>query len=325
MRLAQAVSALLAAALAAPGYSLEPPTPLTFSARTEIVSVNVTVMDKGRSVSDLGPESFSITEDFVSQTVLALERQLKPVDLILMVDVSASMQASSSPGSSNSILRVAQNAAKRFLKALRPDDRAMVIDFDTTPTRHRDADDDLFTGNRKHLESSIESLVVRKRSTSLYTSLYIVLKDIVARNYSVTDDQPRRPVIVMLTDGEDTSSTVTDAQVIAQAKSCGAAIYSIMLPPVESDGNAWQKSHDAEFFLDSLAKETGGSVQKLRTNDDLRAAYSMIALELQSQYRLEYRPTNDSLDGNWRTIQVAVSGKPDLTVRHRQGYYARPE
>src|SRR5262249_38936568 len=148
-------------------------------------------------------------------------------------------------------LQTAQEAAIGFARRLRQQDLAEVVDFDSRVTVLQ-----VFTNNVAELEQAIRRTSAGG-STSLYNAIYIALKDlkkIVAKNV----DEIRRQSIVLLSDGEDTSSLLPFEEVLDLAKRSETAIYAIGLRASEGPSTGTKGFKEAEFVLRQLAQETGG-------------------------------------------------------------------
>ena len=276
-----------------------------FRGGIDVVSLNVTVTDGAttRYVTDLQQEDFSVFEDGVKQDVTFFNKTNLPIALALMLDTSASMDTK---------LKTAQEAAIGFVRRLRAQDLAEVIDFDSRVNILAP-----FTGNAAELEQAILKTSAGG-STSLYNAVYIALKDLkkqVAKNV----EEIRRRAIVVLSDGEDTSSLLPYEEVLDLAKRSETAIYSIGLrssDPIENRG-----FKEAEFELRQLAQETGGRAFFPTQALDLNKIYGEISEELSSQYTVGYTSKNTRRDGAWRRVVVRINGR-QLTARTKQGYFA---
>ena len=132
-------------------------------------------------------------------------------------------------------------------------------------------------------------------------------------------DEIRRRAIIVLSDGEDTSSLVTYDEVLDLAKRSETAIYTIALR--SQDGPQTKGFREAEFILRQIAQETGGRSFFPSRLEDLKHVYGQIAEELSSQYSLGYASTNTKRDGSWRRIVVQVA-RPHAVARTKRGYYA---
>jgi len=155
-------------------------------------------------------------------------------------------------------------------------------------------------------------------STSLHNAIYISLKELKKIQARSADDV-RRQAIVVLSDGEDTSSLVGFDEVLELAKRSETAIYAIGLRGRSPD-HVRGAFNEADFVLRQLSQETGGRVFFARTATELSGIYEQISQELSSQYMIGYQSRNPKRDGNWRRIVVRVS-EPGATARTKQGYY----
>jgi len=289
------------------GVQAPPPAGQTspaFRSSVDLVSLNTTVTDPtNRFVLDLGAGDFSIVEDGVGQEVRFFSRTTMPLSVSLLLDSSASMDER---------MKTAQKAALGFADALRPQDQAQVIDFDSRVSVVAP-----FGASRAEVEKAISSTVAGG-STALYNAIYIALRELnKVRSRNIED--LRRQAIVVLSDGEDTSSLVAYDEVLELAKRSETVIYAIGLR--SKDGYTGKGYSDAEYVLRQLTSQTGGRVFFPGGAEELPSIYGMISEELSSQYLLGYTSSNPRRDGRWRRIQVRVA-RAGATARTRQGYYA---
>jgi len=277
-----------------------------FRAGIELVSLNVTVTDGTlHYLTDLQSDDFSVFEDGVKQDVTFFNRTHLPIALSLLVDTSASMESK---------LPTAQEAAIGFARRLRPQDLAEVVDFDSRVVVLQN-----FTNNAADLEQAIRKTSAGG-STSLYNAVYIALKDlkkVVAKNV----DEIRREAIVLLSDGEDTSSLLPFEEVLDLAKRSETAIYSIGLRSNEGPSTGTKGFKEAEFVLRQLSQETGGRAFFPGLVADLANVYGQIGDELSSQYTVGYTSRNPRRDGAWRRVVVRVN-RSNAVARTKQGYFA---
>ena len=190
----------------------------SFRAGVDVVSLNVTVTDgTSHYLTDLQADDFSVFEDGVKQDVTLFSRTNLPIALAILLDTSASMETK---------LPVAQEAAIGFAKRLRKQDLAEIVSFDSRVLVLQ-----AFTNSASELEQAIRKTSAGG-STSLHNAVYIALKDlkkVVARSAS----DVRRQAIVVLSDGEDTSSLLPFEEVLDLAKRSETAIYAIGLGSLE--------------------------------------------------------------------------------------------
>jgi Ca-activated chloride channel family protein len=281
-----------------------PQTP--FRAGVDLVSLNVTVTEgTGKYVTDLAAEDFSVFEDGVKQDVTFFTRTNLPIALAVLLDTSASMENK---------LPTAQEAAIGFARRLRTQDLAEVIDFDSRVVVLQS-----FSNNAAELEQAIRKTSAGG-STSLYNAVYIALKDL-KKIVAKSTDEIRRQAIVVLSDGEDTSSLLPFEEVLDLAKRSETAIYSIGLRSNEGPGTTGKGFKEAEFVMRQFSQETGGRSFFPNQLADLANVYSQISDELSSQYTVGYSSKNPKRDGSWRRVVVRV-GRPNLTARTKMGYFA---
>jgi Ca-activated chloride channel family protein len=272
-----------------------------FRGGVDLVSLTVTVSDGSRYVTDLNEEEFEVFEDGVKQPLTFFSRVQQPIALAVLLDTSASMEGK---------LATAQEAAVGFARRLRKTDAMEVIEFDSQVNIVQE-----FTSDIPTLEKAILSTTVNG-STSLYNAIYISLKNL-KRNRAKVADEIRREAIVVLSDGDDTSSLIEYEEVLDLAKRSETAIYAIGL---RQGNEARREFKEAEFVLRQLSQETGGRVFFPTSASELPKIYEQIADELSSQYAIAYSSKNPLRNGAWRRIDVRVS-RPGLTARTRRGYY----
>jgi Ca-activated chloride channel family protein len=275
----------------------------TFRAGVDVVSLSVTVTDPSNHyVTDLDQENFQVYEDGVLQEITYFTRSQLPFALALLIDTSASMEDK---------LATAQEAAIGFAKRLSPQDMASVIDFDSRVVILQP-----FTNDVLALEKAIRDTSAGG-STSLYNAIYIALNEI-KKNRVKTSDEVRRQAIVVLSDGEDTSSLLPFEEVLELAKRSETAIYAIGIRA--KDVTSARGFKEAEFVLRQISQETGGRPFFPTAATDLPAIYTQIAEELSSQYTIGYQSRNPRRDGQWRRIVVRTN-RQNATARTKLGYY----
>jgi Ca-activated chloride channel family protein len=274
-----------------------------FRAGVDIVSLNTTVMDGANHyVTDLEIKEFSVFEDGVKQDVTFFTRRQQPIALSLLLDSSASMEDK---------MTTVQTAAINFVKRLKANDLAQVIDFDSRVEVRQG-----FTANQGELEVAIQQ-TAPGGSTSLHNAIYIALKEL-RKIRAVSEEDIRRQALIVFSDGEDTSSLVPFEEVLDLAKRSETAIYTIALRGADTQTKGFR---EAEFVMRQLAQETGGRSFFPAKVEDLSNVYSQIADELASQYTLGYTSKNGRRDGAWRRIVVQVA-RAGVVPRTKKGYYA---
>ena len=274
-----------------------------FRAAVDIVSLNVTVIDGANHyITDLNQPDFSLFEDGVKQDLTFFTRRQQPVALSLLLDSSASMEDK---------LQTLQIAATNFVRKLKSNDLAQVIDFDSSVQIRQG-----FTSNQSELEQAIFQTSAGG-STSLHNAIYISLKEL-RKIKAQNDEDVRRQALIVFSDGEDTSSLVSFDEVLDLAKRSETAIYTIALRGADTQTRGFR---EAEFVMRQLAQETGGRSFFPTKIEDLNGVYAQIGDELASQYTLGYSSRNGRRDGAWRRIVVQVA-RANTTPRTKKGYYA---
>jgi len=305
MNVARPFGSIVAAALVTAGLAAHQP-PLAgqvFRGGTDTVFLSVTVVDAhDRHVAGLRRDDFQVLEDFVPQTIETFASDPQPIALSLLIDTSTSMEQT---------IGLAQQAAIGFAKRLGPSDLAQIIDFDNSIVILQE-----FTREAAQLETAIRKTRAGG-STALYQAIYTAL-DEQKRVRARTAEELRRQAIVVLSDGEDTSSIIEYEQVLESAKRSEVVVYAIGLRAKNSLPK--RGFNIAEFVLRTLSQETGGRVFFIEDARQLASIYDQIADELANQYTIGYTSKNARRDGAWRRINVQVT-PPGATARTKSGYY----
>jgi Ca-activated chloride channel family protein len=299
--------ALVALALIATATapSQAPSAPPTFGTGVEIVNLKLSVSDAGHSfVTGLAAEDFRVVEDGVPQGLTAFTEEDLPLSLVLMIDASGSMREK---------LATAQSAALRFIRTLRPQDAAQVVEFNDRATVLQP-----FTSDREALEAAVRGTHA-SGSTALHNAIYVTLKELALGARSA---QATRRAIVLFSDGADTRSAVSADQVLEAARRSELSVYTISLGYRSSGVAAPEPFDDAGYLMSALARETGGRAFFPAALGELDSVYAQVGKELRTLYAAGYTSSNARRDGRWRRIAVSVRGRADFTVRHKLGYYA---
>src|SRR5688572_27710364 len=301
-----AVAMLLSAGLAAAQTGGQP---AVYRARTELVVLQVSVSDgQRRHVAGLRAENFTVFDEGVPQPVALFATSDSPLDVLLLMDTSGSMDVR---------LPVATAAAADLVRTLRTGDRAGLILFDVGATVAHPLSDD-----HNSVIAAIQG-VTPSGATAMYEAVYLAL-DTLARVRRGTDSV-RRQALVVLTDGADNASRIPFDQALDAARRGDVTIFTILpgrLPeetPVPSLG--W---HDAtvRFEMRRLAEDTGGRAFVTADTAGLTTVYEQIGSELRTQYWLAYA-AGASRPG-YRRVSVRVNDPPGLLARTRTGYNAGP-
>jgi Ca-activated chloride channel homolog len=270
---------------------------VTFKSDTRLVVLNVSVFDQGgKVVRDLGKSQFAVYENGEKQTVNVFRQDDVPISLGLIIDTSASM--------TDKRERVA-SATLAMVKASNPEDEAFIVNFNGSAVLSRD-----FTNNIKDLEEALRNLDA-KGETAMRDALRLGIEHL--RHRAHRD----KKVLLVVTDGEDNSSSETQAHLVQAAQQNDVIIYAIGLLGAEEPASAAR----AKKQLDELTEQTGGRSWFPTDVAEIANITPEIAHEIRNQYVLAYTPTNLAADGSFRKVRVEVD-VPGAVVRTRTGYYA---
>jgi len=272
-----------------------------FRATTEMVFLSVSAARGAGMAAGLRQTDFTVLEDGRPQEITIFAADPQPIALSLLIDASMSMETK---------IGLAGDAAVGFVRRMRPGDSAQVVTFNTHTNINQN-----FTDDAVQLERAIRSIRV-SGSTSLYTAMYIAFSEL-ERIGRRSQNDVRRQAIVLLSDGEDTASSLDYDAVLERAKRSGVILFAVGLRDSASTTQGFRQ-HD--YSLRSLAQTTGGRVFFVDSAAELPAIYNQIADELASQYTIGYVSRNTSRDGAWRQISVRIN-QPGVVARTRAGYF----
>ena len=264
-----------------------------------LVGVLVTVTTaEGGWVSGLQSEDFEIYENGQRQEIVLFSKEAnQPLRLCLLFDSSASIASE---------LKTQQDAAIEFLESiLRPRiDRVSILQVSEEVAQLQKF------GNRlESLNQAIRS-IKPGGGTSLYDAVFLAA--------ATLSRQPGRRVIVVVSDGEDTTSQVSLDECLRRAQNSEAVLYALVVQPIKGEvGRNLAGEHTMIF----LAARTGGRFFKVASAESLRTSYLSISDELRTQYYLGYYPKQKPKSGEFRRIEIRVRN-PNYTVRAREGYYS---
>jgi Ca-activated chloride channel family protein len=286
------------------------PSQSTFRSAIDVVALNVVVTDgQQKFVAGLGAGDFAVFEDGVRQEVSFFASSAVPLDLAILLDTSASMSDK---------MATVQQAAIGFTSSLRQNDRIIVVDIKDGAKIVAPLGEDVEAARQAILATSA------KGGTALYNGLYLTIKDMIRQRRG--NGEVRRQAIVLLSDGEDTTSLMSFEDVMQVAKESGIAIYTIQLKPKYDTptavANKQKYFSQSDYTMKAFAQETGARSFLPASIGDLAGVYASIAEELANQYSLGYTSKNPKRDGAYRRVVVRVSERPGTLTRTRSGYFA---
>jgi VWFA-related protein len=283
--------------------------PVTFRVALQTVALNVTVTGRQGYVTDLAREDFAVYEDGAQQQVSVFQAADVPVDLVLLLDLSASV---------SNQMHLIRSAAKGFLSTLRPGDRGAVIGFNENVRVLAD-----LTDSQVALTAAVDAARARG-GTALYSAIYIAIRGLA---WDPESEGIRRRALVVLSDGRDTRSLLSYEDILESARRSGVLLYTIRVhdpaPPavarlLRNRGGL----DDSHYALTSLARETGARAFTAAKLEELSGIYDQIAEELAHQYLLGYEPPSREQSGEFRRVAVTVPSRPGAQARTRSGYLA---
>jgi len=320
-----------------------------------LVNIPLLVSDRaGRYIPQLSKRDFELYEDGVRQEIANFGSEQVPFSVVLMLDVSPSVEGN---------VQDIQDAALAFVRQLRPQDRVMVMAFDRS--QHYLTD---FTSDRRQLESAIRSISVGA-GTSVYDAVY----DAVSRRLRNVEG---RKALILFSDGEDTTSSrasfddaisiVTESDVLVYglrypgsgggrvridpwprsripnipfplpwpwpfprrrgpftSSNLNPSPYGMNAAPGDPQRRSGRSHGNNGDFMTEITTAGGGPVFDAERVSDMSGLASRIADELRHVYVISYYPTNALSNGGYRAIRVRVKNRDDIAVRHRRGYNAR--
>lgn len=267
----------------------------------KLVRLLVTVKDQaGALIGSLAKPQFRVSDNGVNQEIAVFERQTsQPLSVAVLVDTS---------GSTAKELKYELDSVTRFLRTLytegNPDDEAALYSFNWQVTANTP-----FTRKLARIERSLKDLKA-EGGTSLYDALYFASRDFRGRE--------GRHVVIVVTDGGDTTSAKTYHQALEALHMADAVMYPILVMPITNDAG---RNIGGENALTTLAQSTGGRVFAPSVGAQLDAAFTEILGDLRTQYLLGFYPRNlPETRDRFHRVQVDVV-QPGLRALSRSGYY----
>jgi Ca-activated chloride channel family protein len=267
-----------------------------FRADTRLVVVHATVRDgRGELVTTLNRDAFAVYENGKRQAITLFRRDDIPVSLGLLIDNSGSMRA---------VRSKVEAAALALARASNPQDEMFVLNFNDKA--HIDVP---FTSDVRVLEAGI-GRVDSIGGTAMRDAIDL------AQRYLVEHGMRDRKVLLVITDGIDNASVATREHVEKQAEQRDTVVFAVGLFGDE------ERNRRGRHELDQLTDKTGGLAYYPASIDEVGSVALEIAHQIRNQYTIAYAPTNQRLDGSYRTIRVTATGRERLSVRTRAGYLA---
>jgi Ca-activated chloride channel family protein len=289
-----------------------------FRGTGDVVRLFVTVMDRdGRLATMLPRDVFEVRDEGKPQPITQFDNTPQPIRLIVMLDVSGSMEGN---------LPLLRDAAAQLFARLRPEDKTRLGTFG-----HQVTISPKFTGDPTELRAALPDAIAPDAPTPLWRAIDKAID-------AFGDRGDERSVVLVLSDGKDTGDTgavsfrdrpVSQAEVIDRARRDDVMIYAVgmrsrgarpMMPGIGRGGlQAMMLADMPDPGLARVAEETGGGYTEIRFGQDLGAAFAAVADELHSQYLLGFAPPKR--DGKTHGVDVRVTER-GLKPRARKSYMA---
>jgi len=297
---------------------------------TDLTNLLFNAADKNnRFITTLRQEDIRVLEDGVPQTLFTFQRETdRPLSIAFLIDVSSSEERT---------LPQEKEAARSFIESIirSNKDQAAIIPFEGYAHLEQPLSRDLLGVYRalEHVEVSAPSYLgsgpiisgiasrpgevgpPEEGTTAIWDAVALTSRNILAQSTG-----QRRRAIVLLTDGQDTSSRLDRSQAIDEAVAADTVIYVIGIGDKRYGGVE-------KGGLNKIAERTGGRAFFPKREEDLKAAFAQIDEELRSQYLVAYSSTNKKRDGAYRKMTIEITNpemrKEQLILRYRPGYFAR--
>ena len=284
---------------------------------SDLVDLKVSVLGvaPNTTLPMLEQKDFVVLEDGAPQEISFFAAADAPFDLVLLLDLS---------GSNSKKLKMIRNSAKRFIEATRPSDRVAIVSFTDQPALYSS-----FTLDRDKLKKSINQMDDAYGGTNFWDALDWVVKVLIPQGSG------RRNAVVVMTDGIDNAlpdvygegSRTGFNTLLENIRNSESIVFPIYLDTEEEN----VKDHHVPRAAYALAREQlaliasacGTSMYRAAKLSDLDKVYDQVVRDLSTVYSIGYRPSNKTLDGKWRSVEVRLVQRPDLIARTKRGYYAK--
>jgi Ca-activated chloride channel family protein len=278
----------------------------TIRVESRLVPLALNVVDEhGAPVGGLTVDQFELMEDQKPQRIAVFEKEsTTPLSIVLAIDASESVLTDE---------RLEKEAAKKFARSLvRPQDEIDLMDFADNVREIVS-----FTNDLSRFEQGL-GRIVRGDATALYDAIYLASE----RLRDTRTDNGRRRVLVLITDGDDTTHHGSYGSALEQAQRAGAMVYALIVVPIASDAG---RNTGGEHALIQMANDTGGKFYYVENRNDLAPAFQHVSEDLRTQYTLAYYAPQHGGDRNgFRHIQLQLKDpalRARYTLRYRTGYY----
>lgn len=285
---------------------------------SDLVDLKVSVLGFAPTMPPplLEPKDFVVFEDGIPQEITFFAAADTPFDLVLLLDLS---------GSNSKNLKMIRNSAKKFVDAARDVDRIALVTFTDQPALYS-----TFSLDRKKLKKTIDDMDEAIGGTNFWDSMDWVLRDLISHGSGL-----RRSAIVVMTDGIDNAlpgvagpgSSISFEALLERIRTSESIVFPIYLDTEEENVKRYHVPREAysqaREQLRQIANLCGTPMYRAERLSDLDTVYAQVVRDLSTVYSIGYSPTNKSLDGKWRSVEVLLTKRTDLYARTKRGYYAK--
>jgi Ca-activated chloride channel family protein len=279
----------------------------TIHVESRLVNVALNVVDEnGAPVGGLTANDFELSEDGKPQRIAIFDKESStPLEIVLAIDASESVLGDA---------HLEREAAKSFVHSiLRPQDGIDLIEFADDVTELVP-----FTNEARRIDNGLGRIQAGD-ATAMYDAIYLASQ----RLAETPSSAGQRRVIVMITDGEDTTHHGSYDSALEQAERAGAMVYSLIIVPIEADAG---RDTGGEHALIQMARDTGGKYYYVEDKHDLAPAFAHVSDDLRTQYTIGYYAPQKGGDASGlRHIELRLRDpalRARYKLRYRTAYYA---
>ena len=276
-----------------------------FRSDTRLVVLHAAVVDKkGRFVTNLPQDVFTLFENGTQQQIRTFRHEDVPVSMGLIVDNSGSMRDKRAK---------VDAAALALVRDSNREDEVFIVNFN----------DEAFLGNLNGKDFTNDIKELEDALTRIEPSGGTAMRDALRMSIDHVKEKSRKEkkVLVTVTDGDDTASAITLENLVKEAQQSEVLIYAIGI--LSNPGGL--EAQRARKALEALAKATGGAAFFPKELSEVDTIAHQVARDIRNQYTLMYSPSNPMMDNTFRQIKVTVKTQGNPKVRTRSGYYATPD
>lgn len=286
--------------------------PMTIRLDTDVVALDVIAMDKnGDYVRDLREDEFQLFEDGRERKIdffaLTDEATLtRPLAVVFALDLSGSLKPEETV--------TLREAAAKFTELMKGESvfAALAFNYQVKVLQG-------FTNDARKLERAFEKINNFEGSTRIYDAIDRAIVMLDRQAPRLRKNRPVRRVVVVISDGFDSSSIIDRKEMVRRANAAGVTVYSITLPSYMLSATHAPERVITPLDATRIVTATGGR-DFAADLQDFSPVFKALAEEIRASYSLAYYP--DWRDGKFHELRVKTS-RPGVQLRvSRNGYLA---